>query len=212
MAREARGAAQTYFAGDIVLALPRLFPEECRPAEGAEREPPYVLVCLRGKPDTFGCFAMPEARLRELAGALDALAARGLRIAFLPFQQHQTEDDDTLHREVAAHMRHRDAAMFVPWTADIGRIATLFRGASLAVAMRLHAAVLAEAFGTATVTLAYDRKLHEFAAQRGLPVIEATDLDRPDTCRDRLIDALDGGRPGPGEAPPHDWMNITFQA
>ena len=150
MAREARGAAQTYFAGDIVLALPRLFPDECRATEGAVREPPYVLVCLRGNPDTFGRFAMPEPRLRELAGALDALAARGLRIAFLPFQQHETEDDDTLHREVAARMRHRDAVVFVPWTADIGRIATLFRGASLAVAMRLHAAVLAEAFGAAT--------------------------------------------------------------
>jgi polysaccharide pyruvyl transferase WcaK-like protein len=60
VARTARGSAQTYFAGDIVLALPRLFPEECRAAAGAVRQAPYVLVCLRGNPDTFGCFAMPE--------------------------------------------------------------------------------------------------------------------------------------------------------
>jgi polysaccharide pyruvyl transferase CsaB len=212
VARKARGAAQTYFAGDIVLALPRLFPEECRADAGAVRGAPYVLVCLRGNPDTFGCFAMPEPRLRELAGALDALAARGLRIAFLPFQQHDTEDDDTLHREVAARMRQRDAAMFVPWTADVGRVATLFRDAALTVAMRLHAAVLAEAFGTATVILAYDRKLRELAAQRGVPVLEATDLDRSDACRARLVDALEGGRTGRGEAPPHDWMDIAFQA
>jgi polysaccharide pyruvyl transferase CsaB len=212
VAREARGAAPTYFAGDIVLALPRLFPEECRVDATAVRATPYVLVCLRGKPNTFGRFAMPESRLLELAGALDALAARGLRIAFLPFQQHDTEDDDTLHREVVAHMRQRDAVEFVPWTADVARVATLFRDAALAVAMRLHASVLAEAFGTPTAILAYDHKLLEFAAQRGVPVIEAADLDRPGACRARLVDALEGGRPGRGEAPPHDWLDIAFQA
>jgi polysaccharide pyruvyl transferase CsaB len=213
VALAARGPAETYFAGDIVLALPRLFPEECRAAGDATAgEGPYVLVCLRGNPDTFGRFAMPEPRLQQLAGALDALAARGLRIAFLPFQQHDTEDDDTLHREIAVRMHQRDAVAFVPWTVDVARVATLFREASLVVAMRLHAAVLAEAFATPTAILAYDRKLLEFAQQRGIPVVDVTDLDRPDACRARLEDALGGDRPGGGEAPPHDWMEIALQA
>jgi polysaccharide pyruvyl transferase WcaK-like protein len=171
-----------------------------------------VLVCLRGNPDAFGRFAMPEPRLRELAGALDALAARGLRIAFLPFQQHDTEDDDTLHRDIVARMRRRDAIDFLPWTVDVARIATIFREASLVVAMRLHAAVLAEAFGAPTAILAYDRKLFEFARQRGLAIVDAADLDRPEACRARLEDALDGGRSGAGDTPPHDWLEIAFQA
>jgi polysaccharide pyruvyl transferase CsaB len=214
VALAARGADQTWFAGDIVLALPRLFPDECRAnaTPGARPGAPYVLVCLRGNPNTFGRFALPEARLAQLAAALDALAARGLRIAFLPFQQHDTEDDDTLHQAVAARMTRQDAVAFVPWTVDIATVAALFRDASLAVAMRLHAAVLAEAFGTPTAILAYDRKLVEFARQRGVQVVEAADLDRRGACLARLEDALDGRRPGPGEAPPHDWLEIAFQA
>jgi polysaccharide pyruvyl transferase CsaB len=212
VALAARGTAETYFAGDIVLALPRLFPNECRPGATPAAAAPYVLVCLRGHPDTFGRFAMPEPRLQQLAAALDALAAGGRRIAFLPFQQHDTEDDDTLHRAVAARMRQRDAIDFLPWTVDVGRVATLFREAALVVAMRLHAAVLAEAFGAPTAILAYDRKLTEFARQRGITIVDAADLDRPDACRGRLEDALDGDRSGAGEPPPHDWMSIAFQA
>ncbi|MEO5819154.1 MAG: polysaccharide pyruvyl transferase family protein [Vicinamibacteraceae bacterium] len=212
VALAARGPVQTYFAGDIVLSMPRLFPAECAAPLTSPRPAPYVLVCLRGNPDAFGRFAMPEPRLQQLASALDALAARGLRIGFLPFQQHDTEDDDTLHQAVAARMRRRDAIEFLPWTVDVTRIATLFRGASLVVAMRLHAAVLAEAFGAPTAIMAYDRKLLEFARQRGVTVIDAADLDRPESCRARLEDALDGRRDGAGEPPPHDWMDIAFQA
>ena len=213
VALAARGPKETYFAGDIVLALPRLFPDECRARPDASGPPaPYVLVCLRGNPDAFGRFAMPEPRLQELARALDALAAQGLRIAFLPFQQHDTEDDDTLHRAIAERMRQRDAVDFLPWTVDVAHVATLFREASLVVAMRLHAAVLAETFGAPTAILAYDRKLLEFAQQRGVTVVDGADLDRPGACRSRLDDALHGSRSGAGDPPPHDWMSIAFQA
>jgi polysaccharide pyruvyl transferase CsaB len=213
VALAARGPAGTWFAGDIVLALPRLFPDECRARPDASGPPaPYVLVCLRGNPDAFGRFAMPEPRLQELARALDALAAQGLRIAFLPFQQHDTEDDDTLHRAIAARMRRGDAVDFVPWTVDVARVARIFREASLVVAMRLHAAVLAEAFGAPAAILAYDRKLLEFAQQRGVPILDAADLDRPEACRGRLEDALAGRRAGAGDPPPHDWLEIAFQA
>jgi polysaccharide pyruvyl transferase CsaB len=212
VALAARGPAQTYFAGDIVLALPRLFPDECRASPDAPVPAPYVLVCLRGNSDAFGRFALPDARLRQLAAALDVLAARGLRIAFLPFQQHDTEDDDTLHRTIAERMRRREAVDFLPWTIDVARVAALFRDASMVVAMRLHAAVLAAAFGTATAILAYDRKLVEFGRQRGFTVIAATDLDRADRCGAQLEHVLDGGRGGTAEPPPHDWMEITFHA
>ncbi len=212
VALAARGPSRTYFAGDIVLALPRLFPDECRATPDAAVPAPYALVCLRGNSDAFGRFAMPEPRLRHLAGALDALAARGLRITFLPFQQHDTEDDDTMHRAIAERMQRREAIDFLPWTVDVRHVASLFRDASMVVAMRLHAAVLAQAFGTATAVLAYDRKLVEFARQRGLAVVDATDLDRLEVCRARLEDVLDGGRAGAGEPPPHDWMEIAFQA
>ena len=211
VAKAMRGEAPTYFAGDIVLALPRLFPEDCR-ANGrppALREP-YVLVCLRGHPNAFGRFAMTEARVQRLAAALDAFAARGLRIAFLPFQQHDTEDDDVLHREVAARMKHRDAAIFVPWTVDVPTIASLFREAALVVAMRLHAAVLAQAFDAPTAILPYDRKLVEFASQRGVPQVEADAFDQDGTATGRLQDAIAGQRTGVPEPPPHDWLEIGF--
>jgi polysaccharide pyruvyl transferase CsaB len=210
VARAARGPDATFYAADIVMALPRLFPVECAPA-GPRPTQPYVLVCLRGNPDTFGRFAMPEERLRELARALDAIAGRGLKVVFLPLQQHpELEDDDTLHRAVAARMVRREAVSFAPWTTDLPALSRLFRNAGLVVAMRLHAAVLAEAFGSRTAVLAYDRKLVEFAGQRGAPVIDASLLDRPDACRARLFDALDGERTGPVDAPPHDWLSIDF--
>lgn len=212
-----RGPAGTWFAGDIVLALPRLFPDECR----ATASPPlvarpYVLVCLRGNPDAFGRFALTEARLGRFAAALDTLADQGLRIAFLPFQQHDTEDDDTTHRALSQRMRRRDAVTFVPWTVDIATIAALFREAALVVAMRLHAAVVAEAFGTPTVVLPYDRKLGELARQRALPMLDVTALDDLDATRACLEDAILGHaavhahRPDTGEAPPHDWLAIDF--
>jgi polysaccharide pyruvyl transferase CsaB len=210
VAQAMRGpAAPTYFAGDIVLALPRLFPEDCR-ANGrphALREP-YVLVCLRGHANAFGRFAMTEARLQRLAAALDVFAARGLRIAFLPFQQHDTEDDDVIHRQVAARLEDRDAAIFVPWTVDVPTIASLFREAALVVAMRLHAAVLAEAFDAPTAILPYDRKLVEFAAQRGVTQVEAEALDHDGTAAALLQDAIAGQRAGVPEPPPHDWLQI----
>jgi polysaccharide pyruvyl transferase CsaB len=208
-----RDPAETWYAGDIVLALPRLFPGECAAAVAppSTAGSPYVLVCLRGQADTFGRFGLPEARLRELAAALDALAATGHRIAFLPFQQHETEDDDTLHRAVAARMRRRAHVVHLPWSADIGATAAVFRGASLVVAMRLHAAVLGEAFGAPTAVLAYDRKLVAFARQRGVPAIHADELDRPGTCAARLADTRDGARGGAGEPPPHDWLQIPFR-
>jgi polysaccharide pyruvyl transferase WcaK-like protein len=171
-----------------------------------------VLVCLRGNANAFGRFALSETRLTELAAALDGLAARGLSIAFLPFQQHDTEDDDTLHREIALRMTRQDAVRFVPWTVDVASVAAQFREATLVVAMRLHGAVLAEAFATPAAVLAYDRKLVEFAHQRGLPIVEAVDLDRPGRGRALLEHALDGGRGERREAPPHDWMEIAFQA
>lgn len=211
VAKEMRGTAPTYFAGDIVLALPRLFPAECH-ANGrppALREP-YVLVCLRGYANMFGRFAMTEARLQRLAAALDAFAARGLRIAFLPFQQHDTEDDDVIHREVAARLEHRDAAIFVPWTVDLPTIASLFREAALVVAMRLHGAVLAQAFDAPTAVLPYDRKLVEFASQRGIAQIDPDSLDRNGEAAARLQDVI-GGRPAaPADPPPHDWLDIGF--
>jgi polysaccharide pyruvyl transferase CsaB len=209
VALEARGPEGTFYASDIVMALPRLFPVECAPT-GPRPAQPYVLVCLRGNPNTFGRFAMPEERLRELSRALDAIAGRGLRIVFLPLQSHELEDDDTLHRAVAARMVRREAVEFAAWTTDLAALSRLFRHAGLVVAMRLHAAVLAEAFGSRTAVLAYDRKLVEFAGQRGAPVVDASLLDQPDACRARLIDALDGERTGPLDAPPHDWLSITF--
>ena len=211
VAQAMRGDGHTYFAGDIVLDLPRLFPEECR-ANG--RPPalsePYVLVCLRGHANTFGRFAMSEARLRRLAAALDVFAARGLRIAFLPFQQHDTEDDDVIHREVASRLRDRDAAIFVPWTVDVPTIASLFREAALVVAMRLHAAVLAQAFDAPTAILPYDRKLVEFASQRGVPQIEADAFDYDGTAAGRLQEAIARQRAGVPQPPPHDWLQIRL--
>jgi hypothetical protein len=111
-------------------------------------------------------------------------------------------------------MRRRDAVAFVPWTVEIATIAALFRDAALVVAMRLHAAVVAEAFGTPTVVLPYDRKLGELARQRGLATLDATALDALATTRACLEDTILGRAGGrgveAGEVPPHDWLAIDF--
>ena len=92
VALAARGPAETWFAGDIVLALPRLFPDECRARQDASARPaPYVLVCLRGNPDTFGRFAMPEAAAAGARrGARRARRARAAdRVPALPAARHR---------------------------------------------------------------------------------------------------------------------------
>lgn len=213
LARRVRGDRDTYFAGDIVSELPRLFPEECSTAPARSVvEGHYIMVCLRGNPNVFGKFPMTETRIHNLAAALDSFAERGMRTAFFPLQQHHTEDDQDIHRRVAEQMSHRDAAVFVDWTVDIPTIASLFGHASLVVALRLHAAVLAEAFGAHTAIFPYDRKLREFARQHArATVIEATSLDRAEECHALLERALDDRSSVLGQPPPHDWLEIGFK-
>jgi hypothetical protein len=155
---------------------------------------------------------MPEPRLQELASSLDALAARGLRIAFLPFQQHDTEDDDTMHRAIAARMRQRDAGRLPAMDGGRGaRRHDLPRG----VAGGGDAAARGRP-GRGVRRADGDSRLRPQAARIRAAARRRrrrrVDLDRPDACRARFEDALGGSRSGAGEPPPHDWMRIAFQA
>ncbi len=167
--------ARVESAPDVVFSLPALAGNA--PARDG---PPYALVCLRGTANVFGQFEWSESRLRALAAGLDGLAERhGLRIVFLPFQTTEAGGDDKLHHRVAMLMRNRERAAALAWSADPHEAASWFRGSSMVVAMRLHAAVLAAAYGRPCVLMPYDRKVTEFARQFPPAAIVSSDaLDR----------------------------------
>ena len=125
----------------------------------------YVTVCLRGEPNVFRRYRMNPARIRTFAGALDELVQRrGVDVVFLPFQQNPAsgQGDNQLHETIAQAMAFRDRVQVRPWTADLEEVCRWIRGSRMVISMRLHAAVLAQAYNRATVLMPYDRKITEF--------------------------------------------------
>ncbi len=179
--RMAGAGEQTLYAPDIVLELPHFFPEAC--AEGVRRaagQEPYVLVCLRAQANVYGRYPLTPQRLTDLARLLEEFSGRHrLRIAFFGLQSHAAEDDARLHEEIRQRMKHPERTLTIPWSSDPERVAAAFGGASLVVAMRLHAAILARAFQCPVLAMPYDRKVFEFARQQGLNT-----LLRPETLDD----------------------------
>ena len=154
-------SAATAYAPDIVFRLPAMLEKIAPPIEG-----PYALVCLRGSANAFRQYELTDARVRALAAGLDTMAERhGLRIVFLPFQASGEGEDEKLHHRVALAMRNRGAALVRPWSADLPEIGAWFAACRFALAMRLHAAVLATAYGKPCVLMPYDHKVVEFAKQ-----------------------------------------------
>ena len=102
--------------------------------------------------------------MRVLASSLDHLASLGYSIKFLACQRGEVDDHST-SQSIVRMMRY--PANILPWTSDPQKIADAFGAASLVVAMRLHAAVLAEAYGVPCVTMPYDAKVTEYSERAG---------------------------------------------
>jgi polysaccharide pyruvyl transferase CsaB len=178
--RELGVTEQVSLAPDIALSLPDLI--AAQPAAPMKRNlDPYVLVCLRHNPNTYHSYELTEHRIRVLARALDELIERhDTDVVFLPL--HATSPngrgDALLHGRVARAMAHRERVRLRLWTADLKEVCMRIRDARLVVAMRLHAAVLANAYGLPCVLMPYDRKVREFGDLMGIQhSIEASTLD-----------------------------------
>jgi polysaccharide pyruvyl transferase CsaB len=106
---------------------------------------------------------------RELAGALDALVDRhGVRVCFLPFRAHASDDDARACRRVAQRMRRTDAVehLAVPATPEAA-VQELARCA-LVVGTRLHSLILAASTATPFVGFDYMPKMRFFVDRLGL--------------------------------------------
>jgi polysaccharide pyruvyl transferase WcaK-like protein len=82
----------------------------------------------------------------------------------------------------------RYASEIVPWTSDPQEVANWFGSARLVIAMRLHAAVLASAYGTPCMALPYDAKVSEFASYANQPLLPQEELDQ--TSETAIADAF----------------------
>jgi len=166
------GAVHAILAPDIVFELPRI--ANMKPVPEGKR----VLVCLREDANVYGRFVLNETRIANFAAALDHLIdARGLEVAFVPFQSSESGDDNRLHELVRSQMKFRDRAEILPWEFDMDRLLRLFGEAACVIAMRLHAGVLGAACGRRVLVLPYDRKVTEFAKQFHCLAVEANQLD-----------------------------------
>jgi polysaccharide pyruvyl transferase CsaB len=158
-------AGQVTLAPEIALSLPDLPGIRKIPTNARFKRNPYVLVCLRHNPDTFHGYEMTEKRIKTLARSLDELIERhDVDVVFLPL--HVTSPngrgDELLHARVAKAMVHAQRAQLRPWTSDLNEVCSWISGAQLVLAMRLHAAVLAQSYGRPCVLMPYDRKVREF--------------------------------------------------
>jgi polysaccharide pyruvyl transferase CsaB len=175
------GVSSAVLAPDIVLSLPEILGK--RPGASVNELPaePCVTVCLRHNPNVFGRYSMNEPQIRTLARALDDLVEkRGVNVVFIPFQENPAsgEGDSQLHQVVAQGMVHKDRVLVRPWTADFDEVCRWIRGARFVLSMRLHAAVLAQAYGRPSVLMPCDRKIREFGRLMNIRhVIEAISLD-----------------------------------
>ena len=179
--RELGITEQVSLAPDIALALPDLLKTRKPNSRAGRGKKPYVLVCLRHNPQTFRSYEMTDQRIRTLAQSLDDLIERhNVDVVFLPLHAPLANgrSDGFLQGRVAKAMVHSDRVQLRSWTEDLNEVCAWVREAQIVVAMRLHAAVLAQAYGRPCVLMPYDRKVREFGDLMGIRhSIEAAALD-----------------------------------
>lgn len=150
---------------DLAFALPRPAPEEVaaaweRVGLGAPGQP-TLGVALRRVPGGAG----PQAELsRSLTEAIrDAAQELSLRPVLVPMQP---SEDLPLAQELADAIGRGAQVVRVPLSAR--ELLALFGGASLVLAMRLHAAVFAAICGRPLAAISYDPKVDGLLAELGL--------------------------------------------
>jgi len=186
--QELGGGAFTEHLPEIVLSLPAMMGA----LPPVDLRPPYLAVCLKGQPNEVGGYALGEDRLSALAAVLDRLSEqRGLQIRFVPFQEGADDRDAEIHESTARRMRCGRDAVLSKWSDDIVAVSQTIAGARGVLAMRLHAGVLAAAFGRPCVLMPYDRKVVEFGREMALePFLTPELLDSPDLAFETVDAAL----------------------
>lgn len=207
--REFGAGAVTVLAPDIVLRLPDLFPVQCEPPDR-----PYVLVALHENPNIYRRYEMNETRMDNFAQALDALLeAHDCDVWFLACQSGEHADDHRMHRRIISRLVNADRARLLDWTVEPREVSRYFLQSSAIVAMRLHAAVLAAAFGKSCVLLPYDHKVDEFGRQAGMRhVLTAENLDDTATINRVFENALaEEAVPFKGPIGGADWLALKIE-
>lgn len=188
-------AARTEFRTDIVLDLPAWF--ETDPVRPPDTPPAgrYVAVALRANPNAFRTYPVDETSLRAFALSLDRIVERhNLDVCFVPLQDTAEEPDIEIHRRIASFMQFGGRAAHIAWTPELGPTAAVIRDARFVIAMRLHAAVLAAAYGRPCVVMPYDTKVKEFGRQMNFAQVDAPALQDVDRLEALYNAAHDPGR------------------
>jgi polysaccharide pyruvyl transferase CsaB len=201
-------------AGDRVRLLPDIvldLPDFCPSAKVNGHAENVIVVALHGNPNIYGQYFMTDARVRALAGVLDALIEEyGASIHLFPFQSLESSGDLEIHQKLQNCMHHSERTTLLDWTIDCAELARRFSRSRLVLAMRLHAAILAVAFRRPCVLMPYDEKVAAFGREASIPfVLTANILDEPTLAKTILKNALSAPEVTEIPRPIGDWL--TFQ-
>lgn len=147
-----------HLAPDPVWALQAQYIPRTWPA-------PAIAVVLRAHP------LLTPARIAILQQALVQLqAATQAYVVLLPFQRGA---DETLAQQLQACLPESSEVLYI---AEPRQLKGVFRGMALAIAMRLHGAIVAAAEGVPTFGLSYDPKVSQLLQELELPGYELAQL------------------------------------
>jgi len=154
-------------------------------AEGLGPESdPLAIVCVRKIPAF-------ERGVRAMAAAVDQLAARGAKVAFLPLAG--TEDADASTTVIRACS---SAPMLLP-AFELEKAAHVIGRARVVIGMRLHAIIIAARLGVPFLAIPYDPKVSSLCSELAWPLpplwephkrTSGTDLGKVRVLVDRLWD------------------------
>lgn len=135
----------------------------CSCSRMGDIESPYVFVSLRERYDLPGWQVCPEGFTRAIARGLDCLWEKhDIRPVFVDL----APDDSIIHREVISLMNYGSEASHLT---SLGLDETLaaIAGASMVVAMRLHASIVANSVGIPSIGFNYEDKVASYYEKMG---------------------------------------------
>ena len=145
---------------------------------------PLAVVCVRR------VAAFPRG-VRAIAAAVDRLAERGAKVAFLPLAGAPDAEAST------SVIRACESAPVLLPSFELDKASEVIRRARVAIAMRLHAAIIAARWGVPFLAIPYDPKVSALTQDLAWPLpplwdplkrTSGTDLDAIRALVDRLWD------------------------